>query len=510
MPNTTASSTVPLSRLGVAAGPTRRAVVATGAWAVPAVVLASGAPAFAAASNQMTLTIAGPPQGLASTGPNTIVVTARDAVGLPAVGVAVSLSGPPSLLFAKSDGVTNADGTFTTAATLDKPWIDPGSTVEIAAVSDGTQHVQVFTVLGSDLLVAGVNSFGELGVGSVGAVSVPVQSSRVFSAPVVSVASGVGFSLAVLTDGSVWATGRNNAGQLGVGDTADRSSWVQVVLPKKATQVATTDASGYALLSDGTVYGWGSNGSGRLGDGTQDGRVSPAVVPGAVNVTQLAATGAALVVLNASGEVSACGWNYSGELGTRDTGDRFTLTKVAGLGVVKQIAVGFHFVLALVGDKVWAWGGNPTGQLGDGTQTDRLVPFQIRDLSGITQIAAGGDSGFAVDSSGKGYSWGRNDAGQCDNGGVSDTNSPVASVLTPQPMVQFTKISRIVGTWKGGAAEADGAIWVWGANDAGQCGDGTTDSPRAWAVKPLTTNSAYAGLANASTATATGIFLRAV
>ena len=89
-------------------------------------------------------------------------------------------------------------------------------------------------------------------------------------------------SLAVKTNGTLWAWGRNNNGQLGLGDTADRSSPTQVgalttwsVLP---TVPEGNTASGAAIRNDGTLWLWGFNYFGQLGLGDTTNRSSPTQV----------------------------------------------------------------------------------------------------------------------------------------------------------------------------------------------------------------------------------------
>jgi hypothetical protein len=91
-----------------------------------------------------------------------------------------------------------------------------------------------------------------------------------------SVAAGDAHSLAVREDGTLWAWGRNWAGQLGDGTTTRRSTPVQVL-----TNVRSVTAGGYhslAVREDGTLWAWGWNGVGQLGDGTTENRSTPVQV----------------------------------------------------------------------------------------------------------------------------------------------------------------------------------------------------------------------------------------
>ena len=92
---------------------------------------------------------------------------------------------------------------------------------------------------------------------------------------VVAVAGGRYHSLAVKSDGTVWAWGNNWLGQLGDGTTTDRSIPVQVSGLSGVVAVAGGDYHSLAVKSDGTVWAWGDNYHGQLGDGTTTQRPHP-------------------------------------------------------------------------------------------------------------------------------------------------------------------------------------------------------------------------------------------
>jgi len=74
---------------------------------------------------------------------------------------------------------------------------------------------------------------------------------------VASVASGFGHSLALKTDGTLWAFGYNSYGQLGDGTTTNRLSPVQVMTG--VASVAGGESHALALKTDGTLWGFGDN-----------------------------------------------------------------------------------------------------------------------------------------------------------------------------------------------------------------------------------------------------------
>ncbi|MBY9078904.1 RCC1 domain-containing protein, partial [Paenibacillus sp. CGMCC 1.18879] len=86
---------------------------------------------------------------------------------------------------------------------------------------------------------------------------------------VTAIAAGSSHSLALKSDGSVWAWGYGISGQLGDGSLTVRTTPVAVSgLTSEVTAIAGGNNHSLALKSDGSVWAWGYNGSGQLGDGT--------------------------------------------------------------------------------------------------------------------------------------------------------------------------------------------------------------------------------------------------
>lgn len=325
----------------------------------------------------------------------------------------------------------------------------------------------------------GDNDTGRLGNGTTTWSSVPIQMTVVSG--VVGVAAGYNHSLVVKSDGTVWACGSNQYGQLGIGssDNNSHSAPVQVTGLTGVVAVAGGAYHSVALKSNGTVWAWGNNVSGQLGNNTTADSSVPVQVKdfhGVVlsGVVAVAGGNTHSLALKVDGTVWAWGSGGNGELGNGNSGisaNSSEAVQVKGLSGVVGVAAGDSLSLAVTKDgKAWAWGWNREGQLGNGTIGDAnssSLPVQVTGLSGVVGVAAGYYHGLAFKSDGTAWAWGLGGYGQLGNGTNAGSTVPV----------QVTGLSDVVamagGVYHSLAVKSDGTVWDWGANFTNQLGDGT-------------------------------------
>jgi alpha-tubulin suppressor-like RCC1 family protein len=361
----------------------------------------------------------------------------------------------------------------------------PYSDVQQSARIDGGDWHTVWLAPDGRVAATGANPYGQLGDGTT--TSRTVSGWVADLTDVVAVAAGRYHNLALDSDGQVWAWGRNNSGQLGDGTTTNRLVPVPVNDPEVTRMVAISTGQFFSLAldSEGKVWAWGSNGSGQLGDGTTTYRSLPVQVDD-TELTGVVAVDAGLshsLAIDSTGAAWAWGHNLSGQLGDGTRTDRLVPVRVneTGLTDVVVLAGGAGHSLAIDSTgAAWAWGNNFEGQLGDGTNANSTVPVRVADtrLTGVVAIAAGLSHSLAIDSDGDAWGWGRNGWGQLGNG--SRANSPI-----PVPVV-MTSLSNGVSDVGAGIEHSlamqdmpDGswAPWAWGAGWSGQLGTGgTSDS----------------------------------
>ena len=348
----------------------------------------------------------------------------------------------------------------------------------------------------------------------------------------VQVSAGTSHSLAVGSDGNVYAWGSNGDGQLGNGTSSDRYTPVRVKTPDRSTypdlpadftylQVSAGTDHSLALGSDGNVYAWGYNGNGQLGDGTSSSRSAPVRVktpdrstypdlPADFTYLQVSAGYQHSLALGSDGNVYAWGWNYYGQLGNGTiydkhapvrvkTPDRKTYPDLPADFTYLQVSAGGFHSLALGSDgNAYAWGYNYNGQLGDGTSGGyRTTPVRVKTPDRKTypdlpedftylQVSAGLDHSLAVGSDGNAWAWGCNYYGNLGNNtasGTSDTNPVPVRVRDPASPgdkskgLQAAQVS--AGYHDSLAVGSDGNAWAWGNNSSGQLGDNSRNSKSA-------------------------------
>ncbi|MFC7671322.1 RCC1 domain-containing protein [Hymenobacter humi] len=231
-----------------------------------------------------------------------------------------------------------------------------------------------------------------------------------------SVAAGWLHSVAVRTDGTLWAWGANYVGQVGAGFGGSNSTFYAPVQLGTATTWQSVSAGrdhSLAVRTDGTLWGWGNNNYGQLGPAPFSPRYVPTQV-GTATTWQSSGVGLSYsLAVRTDGTLWAGGNNDYGMLGDGTTTVRTALVQIGTDATWQRIEANYGQSLAVRTDgTLWAWGLNTQAQLGDGTLTNRLAPVQIGTGTTWQSASAGDGHGLAVRTDGTLWAWGSQGSGQ--------------------------------------------------------------------------------------------------
>ena len=252
-----------------------------------------------------------------------------------------------------------------------------GADTDWATVSSG---VQITLALKKDgtLWAWGWNYYGQLGLGDTTDRDTPTEVGA--DSDWATVSCGNEYVLAVKTDGTLWAWGANGGGQLGLGtvDTDAHPTPTEVGTDSDWATVSCGGAQTLALKTDGTLWAWGDNSVGELGVGTIDtaAHSTPTEVGADSDWATVSCGNQSTLATKTDGTLWAWGDNLWAELGLGDTISRDIPTEVGTDSSWATVSCDDTSTLALKANgTLWAWGANDGGQLGLGdTSRERHRP----------------------------------------------------------------------------------------------------------------------------------------
>jgi alpha-tubulin suppressor-like RCC1 family protein len=242
--------------------------------------------------------------------------------------------------------------------------------------------------------------------------------------------AGQGHSLAIKTNGTLWAWGFNYYGQLGIGDTTNVNVPTQIGTDNNWMKISAGGGHSLALKTDSTLWAWGANEEGQLGNDTTIQSTVPVQIGANIN------------------------WS--------------------------DVSAGFEFSLGRQSDNtIWSWGFNGNGQLGIDYTVNTHVPNQIGTDNNWVKIAASSAFAFAIKSDSTLYGWGYNGYGQLGTSDNIQQTSPIQIGIdnnwtTISAADGFIYNSSVYGYHSLGLKNPQNVICATGANYVGQLGDNST------------------------------------
>ncbi|WP_425605035.1 InlB B-repeat-containing protein [Bombiscardovia apis] len=369
------------------------------------------------------------------------------------------------------------------------------SSIQFSQISTGWNHT---LGLGSNgrIYAWGKNDSGQLGDGSTNNHVVPMVVNTPAGVKYRQVVAGPNTSFALGSDNHWYAWGANTSGQLGNGTTTNQLTPVAISMPTGVgayTQISPGENHTLALGDDGTAYAWGANTNGQLGNNTTISSLSPVKVQipaGAFQFTSVSAGSSHSIATGDNGLAYAWGSNQYGQIGSVfiTVGDRsqvpVEVQLPVGLSKSKQATASANWSIG-IGDngRIITWGYNGQNQLGNGNTVNQSLPAEAQLPASLTftSVKPKANSTIAIANTGQIYAWGANTAGQLGNGNQNNQPSPVA--VNPKPGTTFAQLHTGYNHTIG--VDTSGNIWAWGDNASGQLGDNQGGSPGNLSLTPV-------------------------
>lgn len=330
----------------------------------------------------------------------------------------------------------------------------------------GGSHVCATNPSGA-LYCWGKDASGQLGDGATSmAMPTPVRAGA--GTPWLAIGPGAEHTCGLLSGLlTPYCWGNNAAGQLGLGDTADRTS--PTALPSGGVYIVIAAGAAHTcgVRNDLSLWCWGDNASGELGIATTEPTTVPARVGTSTGWTDVTTGWGHSCALRGSA-LFCWGDNTTGAVGDDTTTNATSPVAIGSSLPWRQVSAGADHTCGVThANELYCWGDNSRGQLGDDTTTQRRVPTRIGADRPWLTVSAGRHHTCAVDLARHIACWGSNSYGQA---GIDD--AAISGVSSPTTLGTAADWADVAAS--GGftcARKLDGRLFCWGLNDSGQLQD---------------------------------------
>uniref|UniRef100_A0A9J7XS24 RCC1 and BTB domain containing protein 2 n=1 Tax=Cyprinus carpio carpio TaxID=630221 RepID=A0A9J7XS24_CYPCA len=235
-----------------------------------------------------------------------------------------------------------------------------------ACVFGSAANEAIYITVNDEVFALGTNCSGCLGLGDTQSTIEPRRIDILCGKKIVSLSYGTGPHVVIATaDGEVYAWGHNGYSQLGNGTTNHGLTPALVstnLISKRVKEVACGSHHTIALTTEGEVYAWGYNNSGQVGSGSTANQPTPRRVSSCLQnkvVVNIACGQLCSMAVLDNGETYGWGYNCNGQLGLGNNGNQQTPCRIAALQGINIVSCGYAHTLALIDEGfVYSWGAN--------------------------------------------------------------------------------------------------------------------------------------------------------
>ena len=269
--------------------------------------------------------------------------------------------------------------------------------------------------------------------------------------------------IATKSGGTLWSWGYNAMGQLGLNNTTQYSSPVQIPGSWGAPKSMHSGNHSVVLKSDGTLWSWGNNDSGQLGQNDRTQRSSPVQVPG-TSWSKLGASMYSTWAIKTDNTLWA--WGNGGQLGTNSNTNYSSPVQIDGTWL--DIGSGYGGVAGVkLNGTLWTWGTDYQGLMGHNNRTPYSSPKQVGSDTNWKQVTISETIFSAVKTNGELWVCGYGGMGLLGQNNTTNRSSPIQIPGTTWKSVANNTYQQI-------ATKTDGTLWVWGYNSYGGLGQNNT------------------------------------
>ncbi len=381
------------------------------------------------------------------------------------------------------------NGTIINKTTLTEMTIYSGKTT--SSISCGFAYTML-TMTDGSIYGVGYNYDGQFGDGTIISKSTFSELINDTTKTPLFVTCGANHTMICMTDYSIYGTGYNNAGQLGLGFSTDKTYFTSIPNISEKTPIAIYCNYNITiiLMTDGTLYGSGYDTYGQLGFGSTSitqYTFIPLTIPDGKTPIAGSCGNNHTIILMYDGTIYGAGYNYYGQLGNGTNTDSTVFTQMTPLAhshrsllrhqtaIPIAISCGGDFTIVLMNNgTVYGTGVNGSGQLGDGTTTSRNTLTKMTPITNklATAISCGYNFTIVLMSDGTVYGTGLNTSGQLGNGTMVTSTTYMLTEMVNSTGKVVKAIS--CGNYHTIILMTDGSIYGTGMNTSGQLGNGTT------------------------------------